>query len=80
MLPHTFFYWQPPNPRLLIQLKLNSFWIYLLLYLLKKNIRDATTRINSSIPVTTPAINSEFTERDVERDVNIFSGIAKIKK
>ena len=55
--------------------------IYLLLCLLKKNIRNATIIRNSTTAVTTPAINSEFAERDVEfeeSDVNFLA--AKITK
>ena len=90
MLSREFLYWQPKNPKLLIKLKLTLCRIYLLLYILKKNIRNATTIRNSSTAVTTPAIISEFaewdvgfTERDVEfesSDVNFPCNFAKITK
>ena len=67
MLPHDFLYWQPTNPKSSIRLKLTLCGIYLLLYILKKNIRNATTiRDSSSTAVTIPAIISKFAERDVE--------------
>ena len=71
-----------------MQLKYTLCGIYLLLYLLKKKIRNVTTITNSSTAVTTPAVSSEFaeggvefTELDVEfeeRDVKFMDGIAKI--
>ena len=89
MLPHDFLYWQPTNPKSSIRLKLTLCGIYLLLYILKKNIRNATTiRDSSSTAVTIPAIISKFAERDVEftecdvefeeRDVNFLCNFAKI--
>ena len=89
MLPHDFLYWQPTNPKSSIQLKLTLCGIYLLLYILKKNIRNATTiRDSSSTAVTIPAIISKFAERDVEftecdvefeeRDVNFLCNFSKI--
>ena len=89
MLPHDFLYWQPTNPKSSIRLKLTLCGIYLLLYILKKNIRNATTiRDSSSTAVTIPPIISKFAERDVEftecdvefeeRDVNFLCNFAKI--
>ena len=89
MLPHDFLYWQPTNPKSSIRLKLTLCGIYLLLYILKKNISNATTiRDSSSTAVTIPAIISKFAERDVEftecdvefeeRDVNFLCNFAKI--
>ena len=89
MLPHDFLYWQPTNPKSSIRLKLTLCGIYLLLHILKKNIRNATTiRDSSSTAVTIPAIISKFAERDVEftecdvefeeRDVNFLCNFAKI--
>ena len=90
MLSREFLYWQPKNLKLLIKSKLTLCRIYLLLYILKKNIRNATTIRNSSTAVTTPAIISEFaewdvgfTERDAEfesSDVNFPCNFAKITK
>ena len=66
ILADAFLYQHRTNRNFLMQLKQALFGIYLLLYLLKKVIRNATTIRNSSTAVTTPAINPEFAGRDVK--------------
>ena len=63
MLPHDILCQQPTNPK---QLKLTLCRKYLLLYILKKNVRSTTTIRNITTAVTAPAIVSEFAERDAK--------------
>lgn len=66
ILADAFLYQHHTNRNFSMQLKQTLCGIYLLLYLLKKVIRNATTTRNISTAVTTPTINPEFAGRDVK--------------